>query len=94
MRTIRLLSILALAGAQQPPILPTGSIDAVYALLERKLPGASANFTLAFVDACGDALAAPCYAVSASGAGDVSIVASGATSSPRAWAPICARSRT
>ena len=78
MTASRLLCILALASARQPTILPTGSVGAVYALLERKLPGESANFTLTLVDACDHDLAAPCYAVTASGAGDVSVAASGA----------------
>ena len=77
MRILVALLCAAAARAQQLARLPTGTIDAVYELLERVLPGESAHFSLSFADDCG-ALAAPCYAVSTPVAGDVVIIASGA----------------
>ena len=76
-RAIQLALLGAVAAHAQPTELPTGTVDAVYELLERVLPGESAHFALSFADDCG-VLAAPCFAVRTPVAGDVVIVASGA----------------
>eukprot|EP01062_Namystynia_karyoxenos_P074682 TRINITY_DN7162_c0_g1_i1.p1 TRINITY_DN7162_c0_g1~~TRINITY_DN7162_c0_g1_i1.p1 ORF type:complete len:853 (+),score=247.35 TRINITY_DN7162_c0_g1_i1:791-3349(+) len=77
MRQLPLLAAAAAATAGGTPPPPKGTVDAVYQLIDRVLPGQREHFQLSFATDCPCGLAAPCFSVSATG-GKVSVVATGA----------------
>eukprot|EP01065_Artemidia_motanka_P029639 TRINITY_DN35724_c0_g1_i1.p1 TRINITY_DN35724_c0_g1~~TRINITY_DN35724_c0_g1_i1.p1 ORF type:complete len:846 (+),score=277.66 TRINITY_DN35724_c0_g1_i1:58-2595(+) len=74
MRSAALL--LAASGAAGSAAPPKGTVQAVYDLLDRVVPGQKQHFTLGFADNC-TVEAAPCFSFSASG-GAVTVTATGA----------------
>jgi hypothetical protein len=78
-----LLILLAGARAQPPPAppLPTGSVQAVYDMVERLFPGASSHFSLSLVPSCAGAPGAVnCFTLSDGPGGTVSIAGTSASS--------------
>jgi len=59
------------------PYVNLGTTDAVYALIERTLPGSKTHFSLVLADTCPGS-APPCYSLADGDAGVVTVTATGA----------------
>jgi len=66
--------------AQVPsPVLPQGTVQSAYDMLERLLPGSSSHFTLTFVPSCPGATSLHCFTMADIGGGKVSIAGTSAS---------------
>jgi len=69
---------LLLATLPPLPVPPQGSATAVQDLLERLIPGASANISLRLGD-CAESKEPPCFSIAPAGSAQVEIIGSGAS---------------
>ena len=70
------------ASASAPPLI--GNVSAVYAMLERVLPGSSAHFALSLLpptQACAAGVAAPCFVLTAGPAPGAEVALAGSSAS-------------
>ncbi len=76
------LACVASASASAPPLI--GNVSAVYALLERVIPGSSPHFALSLLppaQACAAGVAAPCFVLSPGSAPGAEVALAGSSAS-------------